>query len=62
MEDKIRDLAYAKEAVLSIIKDSNCLVDMHGLVYWAQRVEELRKLIKELLWRIKKNITWLTRR
>lgn len=49
MEDKIRDLAYAKEAVLSIIKDSNCLVDMHGLVYWAQRVEKLREEIKELL-------------
>ena len=49
MEDKIRDLAYAKEAVLSIIRDCNCLVDMHGLVYWAQRVEKLREEIKELL-------------
>ena len=49
MEDKIKDLAYAKEAVLSIIRDCNCLVDMHGLVYWAKRVEDLRNQIKELL-------------
>lgn len=49
MEDKIRDLTYAKEAVLSIIRDCNCLVDMRGLVYWAKRVEELRNQIKELL-------------
>ena len=49
MENKIKDLAYAKEAILAIIRDCNCLVDMHGLVYWAKRVEDLRNQIKELL-------------
>ena len=49
MEDKIRDLTYAKDAALSIIRDGNCLVDMHGLVYWTKHAEDLKNQIKELL-------------
>lgn len=40
------ELAHKLIDVLSIIRDCNCLVDMHGLVYWAKRVENQ---IKELL-------------
>lgn len=45
MEEKIKDLEYAKNAVRSCLENHNCLVDMHGLTYWAERVESLRKEI-----------------
>ena len=47
--NKIKDLEYAKNAIYAILKDSDCLVDMHGLTYWAGRVEKLRQEIKELI-------------
>lgn len=49
LKSKIEDLEYAKKAVLTILKDSKCLVDMHSLSYWAERVEKLREEIKEML-------------
>lgn len=49
MEDKIKELEYAKKAVMSCLENCNTLVDMHGLEYWAGVVEKLRKEIKEML-------------
>lgn len=47
--DKIKHLEKAKQATLDCLNDSNILVDMHGLAYWAGEVERLRKEIKEKL-------------
>lgn len=49
LKKKIDELEYAKKAVLSILEKDGCLVDMHGLSYWAERVEKLRVEIKEML-------------
>ena len=43
------EVAHKLIDVLSIIRDCNCLMDMHGLVYWAKHVKDLRNQIKELL-------------
>ena len=49
MEELIKKLEYAKNAVQSCLKNANCNVDMHGLSYWANEVERLRKeIIKKL--------------
>lgn len=48
-QDKIKKLEEAKKAVLLCLENSNVLVDMHGLSYWASVVERLRKEIKEQL-------------
>lgn len=45
------ELKYAKRAVISCLDSSDTLVDMHGLEYWAGRVESLRKELKEKLGR-----------
>ena len=45
MEKLIKELAYAKKAVKVCLENSNCNVDMHGLSYWANEVERLRKEI-----------------
>lgn len=49
LKKKIDELEKAKKAVLSTLEDSECLVDWHDLSYWANRVVELRKQIKEML-------------
>lgn len=49
MEEKIKELEYAKKAVISCLEHYSLLVDMCGLVYWAGVVERLRKEIKEML-------------
>jgi hypothetical protein len=49
MEQAIKDLEYAKKAVQSILDEPNCSVDMHGIEYWAGRVERLRELIRNSL-------------
>lgn len=49
MEEKIKDLEYAKKAVLSCLEHDGTLVDCHGLEYWAGVVERLRKEIKDML-------------
>lgn len=43
---KFEQLIYAKEAVQYCLKSKTCLVDMHGLTYWAERVEKLRNEIE----------------
>lgn len=49
MEEKIKELEYAKKAVMSCLEHDGVLVDMHGLEYWASVVERLRKEIKDML-------------
>ena len=49
METKIKELEYAKKAVLVCLEHDGTLVDMHGLEYWAGVVERLRKEIKDML-------------
>lgn len=49
MEELIKKLEYAKNAVQSCLKSANCNVDMHSLSYWAKEVERLRNKIKENL-------------
>lgn len=45
----VNDLGKAKEAVMYCLEHETGLVDMHGLAYWANVVEETRKKIKEQL-------------
>lgn len=40
-------LVYAKRACQACLDNEACLVDMHGLCYWASMVDTLRKRIKE---------------
>lgn len=49
MQELFEKLEYAKKAVEATLKSDNCLVDFHGLAYWASEVERLRKDIKALL-------------
>jgi hypothetical protein len=49
MNEKIEALQKAKDAVRWLVDHSEGLVDMHGLVYWAGRVEALRAEIREAL-------------
>lgn len=49
MKELLEKLEYAKEAVKSTLENENCLVDFHGLSYWASEVERLRKEIKKCL-------------
>jgi len=52
MRDKdnmFKELMQAKENVSYLLGNADALVDMHGLSYWACKVERLRKEIKEEL-------------
>lgn len=49
MAELIEKLEYAKNAVRATLESESCLVDFHGLAYWAGEVERLRKEIKALL-------------
>jgi len=49
MTKLIKDLEVAKENVKTLLNNSNALIDMHGLSYWASVVERLRNEIKEQL-------------
>ena len=49
MEQKINELAIAKGNVAWLLEHEGGLVDMHGLVYWAERVEALRAEVKAML-------------
>lgn len=46
MNELFEQLEEAKQAVESCLESDNTLVGMHGLVYWAERVETLRQRIK----------------
>lgn len=49
MEAKIKQLMYAKDAVLFLLNHENANVDFHGIQYWAGEVERLREEIKKEL-------------
>ena len=49
IKDKYDELMQARQAVLDCLEDGSVLVGMHGLAYWAGRVEDLRKEIREAL-------------
>ena len=46
LKDTVEELETAKKNVLWLLENSEGLVDMHGIEYWAGRVERLRELIK----------------
>ncbi len=46
---KFEELQKAKESVKHLLDNSDSLVDMHGLVYWSEVVERLRKEVKATL-------------
>lgn len=46
MNELFEQLEEAKQAVKSCLESDGTLVGMHGLVYWAERVETLRQQIK----------------
>ncbi len=48
IKQKMEELAEAKKNVKWLLENDG-LVDMHGIVYWADRVEKLRELIKPLI-------------
>lgn len=47
--DPMEQLQKAKDNVRWLLDHADGLVDMHGLEYWASKVERLRKAIKETL-------------
>ena len=49
VENAIKDLEEAKKNVLTLLNEPEASIDMHGLEYWAGRVERLRELIKNSL-------------
>ena len=50
LEQIAKDLEYAKKAVQTFLDESKTdSIDMHGIEYWAGRVERLRELIKNSL-------------
>ena len=49
IQDLIEELEYSKKAVEDCLKSDLTLVDMHWLVYRAERVEKLRAEIKKRL-------------
>ena len=46
-EQRMHELMKAKANVSYLLGNADALVDMHGLGYWACKVERLRKEIKE---------------
>ena len=49
MDELIKKLEYAKNAVVWLVQNSSGNVDFHGLSYWAKEVERLRSEIKKEL-------------
>jgi len=49
MQEYIKELEEAKKNTQTLLDEPNAMVDMHGLEYWAGRVERLRELIKNSL-------------
>ncbi len=49
IKEKMEELAEAKKNVKWLLENGDGLVDMHGIVYWADRVETLREQIKPLI-------------
>jgi hypothetical protein len=49
IQDYINDLEIAKKNVQTLLDEPNASIDMHGIEYWAGRVERLREIIKNSL-------------
>ena len=52
MEEKIekfKELMEAKENCQFCLDNATGYADMHGLVYWAERVEKLRQEVADML-------------
>lgn len=49
MQEKITELETAKKNVAWLLEHGEGLVDMHGIVYWAEMVVSLRNIIKNSL-------------
>jgi hypothetical protein len=49
MSDKFEELATAKRNVIWLLDHPAGSVDMHGLAYWARRVETLREEVRASL-------------
>ena len=49
LQSKIEELETAKKNTQTLLDEPNASVDMHGLEYWAGRVESLREIIKNSL-------------
>ena len=47
IDELIKNLAYARNAVRWLLEHVDGNVDFHGLVYWATEVERLREEIKK---------------
>ncbi len=43
------ELETAKKNVQTLLDEPNASIDMHGIEYWAGRVQRLRELIKNSL-------------
>ncbi len=46
LKSTLEELETAKENVRWLLDNSEGSVDMHGIEYWAGRVERLRELVK----------------
>lgn len=49
MQKYIDELKTAKKNVQTLLDEPESSIDMHGLAYWAERVERLREIIKNSL-------------
>lgn len=49
IEQATKDLAIAKKNTQTLLDEPNASINMHGLEYWAGRVETLREFIKNNL-------------
>ncbi len=49
LQDSIKKLEIARSNTKVLLDNSDTLIDMHGLSYWAGVVEQLREEIKELI-------------
>jgi len=49
IKEKMEELEQAKENVKYLLENGDALVDMHGIAYWASRVEALREQLKPLI-------------
>ena len=48
-KEKFKELMQAKENCQFCLDNATGDVDMHGLVYWAERVEKLRQEVADML-------------
>lgn len=49
MKEKMEALETAKKNVYWLLEHNSGVVDMHGITYWAGRVERIREELKALL-------------